>query len=85
MDLFVLIIIFGAATQLADLRSVHFAGIAVVAALMLLLGGGYIAGAMMGGGADMAGLVRSYLVLFAIYAGVFLAGFGLGRFLEARR
>ncbi len=91
MDLFILVIIFGAATQLSELKSVHFAGIAAIVALMTLLGSGYMAEAIWGGfspsstGFDIAGLLKIYVTLFAIYGGVFIAGFGLGRFLEARR
>ncbi|WP_164117471.1 hypothetical protein [Sphingorhabdus sp. Alg239-R122] len=91
MDLFVLVIIFGAATQLPELKSIHFAGIAAIAMLMTLLGSGYMAEAIWGGfssggtGFDVAALLKIYVTLFAVYGGVFIAGFGFGRFLEARR
>ncbi len=91
MGIFILIIIFGAATQLPALRAVHFGAMAAIAAVMVLLDTSNIANSLVVVGIEGDGiwsfgvLLRKFAISFAIHSGVFIAGFALGRFLEARR
>jgi len=91
MGIFILVIIFGAATQLPQLRAIHFAAMAAIAAVMVLLDTSNIANSMIFAGVEaneiwsFEVLLRKFAISFAIHGGVFLAGFGLGRFLAARR
>ncbi len=91
MGIFILVIIFGAATQLAALRGAHFAGLAAIAAIMVLLDTSHIASSMIFAGVTASEiwsfevLLQKFAISFAVHGGVFLAGFALGRFLQARR